>query len=101
MVYEETKVYSDGSHYIAIPKTTRPMKKRKIMSKDDIELKEKADKVFEKNKGKKKVEKKEELIAIEQEAEFQKLYKKWKQETDVEINEEIWKAIGFETSAQG
>ena len=46
-------------------------------------------------------EKKEELIAIEQEAEFQKLYKKWKQETDVEINEEIWKAIGFETSAQG
>ena len=46
-------------------------------------------------------EKKEELIAIQQEAEFQKLYKTWKQETDVEINEEIWKAIGFETGAQG
>ena len=62
MFYEETKIYSDGSHYIAIPKTTRPAKKQKKMSKDDIELKEKADKVFEENKGKKKVEKKEELI---------------------------------------
>ena len=62
MVYEETKVYSDGSHYIAIPKTTRPTRKKKKASKDDIELKEKADKVFEENKGKKKVEKKEELI---------------------------------------
>ena len=62
MFYEETKIYSDGSHYIAIPKTTRPTKKRKKMSKNDIELKEKADKVFEENKGKKKVEKKEELI---------------------------------------
>ena len=58
MVYEETKVYSDGSHYIAIPKTTRPTKKRKKMSKDDIELKEKADKVFEENKGKKKLRRK-------------------------------------------
>ena len=58
MFYEETKIYSDGSHYIAIPKTTRPTKKRKKISKDEIELKEKADKVFEENKGKKKVEKK-------------------------------------------
>ena len=64
MVYEETKVYSDGSHYIAIPKTTRPTKKKKKASKDDIELKEKADKVFEENKGKKKAEKKEELIRV-------------------------------------
>ena len=59
MVYEETKVYSDGSHYIAIPKTTRPTRKKKQASKDDIKLKEKADKVFEENKGKKKIEKKE------------------------------------------
>ena len=55
-------MYSDGSHYIAIPKTTRPIKKRKKTSKNDIELKEKADKVFEENKGKKKIEKKEKLI---------------------------------------
>ena len=28
MSYGETKVYFDGSHYIAIPHTTRPSKKR-------------------------------------------------------------------------
>ena len=28
MSYAETKVYFDGSHYIAIPHTTRPTKKR-------------------------------------------------------------------------
>ena len=28
MPYGETKVYFDGSHYIAIPHTTRPSKKR-------------------------------------------------------------------------
>ena len=28
MAYGETKVYFDGSHYIAIPHTTRPSKKR-------------------------------------------------------------------------
>ena len=27
MAYGETKVYSEGSHYIAIPHTTRPSKK--------------------------------------------------------------------------
>ena len=47
------------------------------------------------------MEKKEELIAIEQEAEFLKLYQKWKEDTFVEVNEEIWKAIGFDTDAQG
>ena len=28
MAFGETKVYFDGSHYIAIPHTTRPSKKR-------------------------------------------------------------------------
>ncbi|MGN1201334.1 MAG: hypothetical protein ACI4R8_03670 [Candidatus Caccovivens sp.] len=28
MYYEESKIYFDGSHYIAIPHTTRPVKKR-------------------------------------------------------------------------
>ena len=28
MPYGETKVYFDGSHYIAIPHTTRPTKRR-------------------------------------------------------------------------
>ncbi len=59
MAYGETKVYNDGSHYIAIPNTTRPKvkKSKKIKSKNEIELKELADKVFAENKGKRRKEK--------------------------------------------
>ena len=59
MAYGETKVYHDGSHYIAIPHTTRPKQKKskKIETKKEIELKELADKVFSENKDKKRKEK--------------------------------------------
>ena len=59
MTYGETKVYNDGSHYIAIPHTTRPKRKnkKKIESKKETELKELADKVFSENKGKRRKEK--------------------------------------------
>ncbi len=59
MAYGETKVYNDGSHYIAIPHTTRPKRKKskKIESKKETELKELADKVFSENKGKRRKEK--------------------------------------------
>ena len=41
MAYAETKVYFDGSHYIAIPHTTRP-KKRKLPPLDkDIKKEDK------------------------------------------------------------
>lgn len=43
MSYSETKVYFDGSHYIAIPHTTRPTKKRTKPIEEDI--------IVEKNKG--------------------------------------------------
>lgn len=36
MSYAETKVYFDGSHYIAIPHTTRPIKKRPKKSEETI-----------------------------------------------------------------
>jgi len=36
MSFGETKVYFDGSHYIAIPHTTRPSKKRRVSSYDFI-----------------------------------------------------------------
>ena len=54
MAYENTKVYFDGGHYIAIPHTTRPQQKRKekIETEKEIELKEIADKVFKESKGK-------------------------------------------------
>ena len=51
MPYGETKVYFDGSHYIAIPHTTRPTKRRpkpleeKIVVVDKVE-EENGDKPF-------------------------------------------------------
>ena len=59
MAYGETKVYNDGSHYIAIPHTTQPKRKnkKKIESKKETELKELADKVFSENKDKRRKEK--------------------------------------------
>ena len=36
MYYPETKVYFDGSHYIAIPHTTRSSKKRKTHVEEEI-----------------------------------------------------------------
>ncbi len=38
MVFEESKVYFDGSHYIAIPHTTRPNLKRKTKSEETITI---------------------------------------------------------------
>lgn len=39
MAYGEAKVYSDGSHYIAIPHTTRNVKRRYIPEEEAIEVK--------------------------------------------------------------
>ena len=36
MPFGETKVYFDGSHYIAIPHTTRPSKKRPYKMEETI-----------------------------------------------------------------
>ena len=36
MPYGETKVYFDGSHYIAIPHTTRPSRKRAVRIEEEI-----------------------------------------------------------------
>ena len=40
MAYGECKIYNDGSHYIAIPHTTRPSKKRPKAPEEEIEVKE-------------------------------------------------------------
>ena len=61
MAYGETKIYNDGSHYIAIPKTSRPIKKGSSKSKEDNVIKEKADMVYAEVKGKRK-EKAEEMV---------------------------------------
>ena len=45
--------------------------------------------------------KKEELIALRQEEEFKKLYEDWRGEAKIEMNEVLWKAIGFDLEAEG
>ena len=40
MAFGETKVYFDGSHYIAIPHTTRPTKKRQKPVEEEITIAE-------------------------------------------------------------
>ena len=40
MPYGECKIYSDGSHFIAIPHTTRPYRKRKKPPEEEITVAE-------------------------------------------------------------
>ena len=40
MGYAETKVYFDGSHYIAIPHTSRPSRKRYKRFEETVEVKD-------------------------------------------------------------
>jgi hypothetical protein len=63
MAYGETKVYHDGSHYIAIPHTTRPnlKKKKKMETEEELKVKKTAENVFSESKGKRKKEKIENL----------------------------------------
>ena len=37
MAHENAKIYFDGSHYIAIPKTTRPTQKNKRFTDTDTQ----------------------------------------------------------------
>lgn len=47
------------------------------------------------------IAKKEEMIAMRQEAAFHELYESWRGEAKIEMNEAIWKAIGFDLDAEG
>jgi foldase protein PrsA len=47
------------------------------------------------------IAKKEELIALRQEEEFKELYEDWRGEAKIEMNEVLWKAIGFDLEAEG
>ncbi len=57
------KVYYDGSHWIAIPHTERPYRRRKtVLTKDDDEKVEQFGKAFKKTGKGKKAKKKEKLL---------------------------------------
>lgn len=47
------------------------------------------------------IAKKEEVIALRQEEAFRTLYEEWKGAAKIEMNEIIWKAIGFDLEAEG
>ena len=64
MSYGKTKVYNDGSHYIAIPHTQQSWKKRKNQSTQSIkemEQKQTFEKIYNENKDKPKKEKIEKI----------------------------------------
>ena len=54
MWYPEAKIYHDGSHYVAIPKTTNPTKKRPKPIEEEFEVEDEV--IVEKNDGQKAVE---------------------------------------------
>lgn len=64
MVYAETKVYFDGSHYIAIPHSTRPGKKKTVKKEDFIVIEKEIDEepIFEDEELSEFSEEDEELI---------------------------------------
>lgn len=47
------------------------------------------------------IAKKEEMIALRQEEAFKELYEEWRGAAEIEMNEVIWKAIGFDLEAEG
>lgn len=59
MAYGETKVYFDGSHYIAIPKTLRPKQGRRkvINGKENTAPKAEFERLYRENHGKRNNEK--------------------------------------------
>ena len=63
MAYGEAKVYFDGSHYIAIPKTNRPPLKKKggVPSEEEIEKKRAFEKAYKGTKARRKSEKAKEI----------------------------------------
>ena len=46
-------------------------------------------------------EKKEEMIAERQEAEFQARYQEWRENIRIELNEEVWDSLDFDMKAEG
>lgn len=68
--FAKTKIYFDGSHYIGIPDTSQPWKKKKCKNtKSTGKVKEKFEQLYKENGNKTKKEQKE-IIATELEKEF-------------------------------
>ena len=64
MHYGQTKVYFDGNHYIGIPKTTQPWKKKKSKSNNQSKEKEIFEQAYKENNNKNKREKIENISKV-------------------------------------
>ena len=67
MSYHNAKVYSDGSHHIAIPQSntkSKSEKKSKVSTVEEIELKEKFEQAYAETKSKGYKQKSKEILDI-------------------------------------
>ncbi len=67
MDYPKTKLYFDGSHYIGIPHTTQPHKKRKNKPKEKDTREEKVKEIYKESKGTKKEKLENTIIKVNEE----------------------------------
>ena len=85
MPFKDAKIYSDGSHYIAIPKTSNPYRRKKDTPQEVCSRQE--------NQTTDKTENKKSATAAEKKTEFERLYKEYADSPKTERNRNIAEAM--------
>ena len=85
MPFKDAKIYSDGSHYIAIPKTGNPNRRKKDTPQEVC--------AGQKNQTTDKTENKKSATAAEKKTEFERLYKEYADSPKTERNRNIAEAM--------
>ena len=78
MPFKDAKIYSDGSHYMAIPKTSNPYRRKKDTPQEVC--------AGQKNQTTDKTENKQSATAAEKKTEFERLYKEYADSPKTERN---------------
>lgn len=85
MPFKDAKIYSDGSHYIAIPKTSNPYRRKKDTPQEVC--------AGQKNQTTDKTENKQSATAAEKKTELERLYKEYADSPKTERNRNIAEAM--------
>lgn len=85
MPFKDAKIYSDGSHYIAIPKASNPYRRKKDTPQEVC--------AGQKNQTTDKTENKKSSTAAEKKTEFERLYKEYADSPKTERNRNIAEAM--------
>ena len=85
MPFKDAKIYSDGSHYIAIPRTSNPYRRKKDTPQEVC--------AGQKNQTTDKTENKKSATAAEKKTEFERLYKEYAGSPKTERNRNIAEAM--------